>query len=324
MPYRKHLPELAGLDWSGAHVAVEPEGSRPGFWVGACDVLHSPADSCFYLYYRIRRPIDPADPQQRGSRCRIARSEDGLTFEDVWELHARELGTVSIEKGCMDLAPDGRVRLYLSYECPEGGGWQVDLLEGTAFDALEVDARRRVLHPSTIPGAAHVKDPVVLRHGPTVHLYANIHEPERGPGETTGLATSRDGVHFDWQGQVLDTGEGWDAFTARITDLIAVPPFFVLLYDGAESHRQLYEEETGVAVGLSPRHFTRLTTEHPLFRTGPRQDVPYPDGPWCASKGAVRYTVAVPQGPQMLLVAEHTRDDGSHDIRALKTRRFDA
>lgn len=318
MPYRKALPRLRQLDWRQAAVVVEPEGDRPGFWVGACDVLYDPRDACFYLYYRIRRPIDATDPMQRGGRCRIARSADGIHFEDVWELSAEDLGSVSVEKGCLDLTPDGRARLYLSYECPEGSGWQIDLLEGERFDHLDVAGRRTVLHPRDIPNAWHVKDPALLRRDGTVYLYANVHEPDRGPGETTGLATSVDGVHFDWQGRVLDTGTGWDGCTSRITDLLVVPPFYVLFYDGAESHQQLYEEETGVAVGLAPDRFVRLTTDHPLLRTGPRDEVPYPDGPWRAARGAVRYLVAVPHEGDLLLYAEHTRADGAHDIRVLR------
>ena len=315
MIHRKILPDLSNLDWSRAQVVVEPEGYRPGFWVGAADVINDPRDGCFYLYYRIRRPIDPADPLQRGSRCRIARSEDGVHFEDVWELNASELDTVSIEKGCFDLTRDGRARLYLSYECPEGKGWQVDLLEGPTFDALDVGARRTVLHPRDLPGAWHVKDPVVLQQDDRLLLYANVHEPERGPGETTHLATSPDGVEFTWQGRVLDTGDGWDAFTSRITDLVVAPPFFVLFYDGAASHVHLYEEEAGVAVGLAPDAFVKVTTNGPLFRKGPRRDVPYPDGPWLASVDSVRYVIAVPHDGGLLVYAEHTNEDGSHDIR---------
>lgn len=315
MIHRKTLPRIRGVDWGDAAVVVEPEGDRPGFWVGACDVFRDPRDGAFWLYYRIRRPIDPDDPLQRGSRCRIARSEDGLRFADVWELPASALGTVSIEKGAFDLTPEGRARLYLSYECPDGRGWQVDLLEGEAFDALDVEGRRTVLHPRTLDGAWHVKDPVVLRTDAGVSVYANVHEPDRGPGETTWLAESTDGIDFAWRGRVLDTGDGWDAFTARVTDLVVAGPFHLLLYDGCAGHEHLYEEEAGAAVGLVPDRFAKITTDGPLFRDGPRRDVPYPDGPWKAGVGNVRYVVAVPDGSTLRLYAEHTREDGAHDIR---------
>ena len=318
---RKHWPDAWVLDWANASVVKEPEEGRPGFWVGALDVIGPPQADAYYLYYRIRRPIDDKDPKQRGGRCRIARGEDGVNFEDVWELEAKNLGTVSVEKGCFDVTPDGRCRLYLSYECPDGPGWQIDLLEGDAFDRLDAASRRTVLHPRDVPDAHHVKDPVLLRHGDRTLLYANVHAPDHAPGETTGLATSPDGVRFTWQGRVLDVGDGWDSYTARITDLVRVGPFFLLLYDGAGTHIHLYEEECGVAVGLQPDRFVRVTREHPLFRSGERRDVPYPDGPWIASAGSVRYVVAQPQGEDLLVYAEHTRDDGAHDIRVARLRR---
>ncbi len=307
------------LDWARATVVVAPEGDTAGFWVGAADVYYCPVDRCFWLYYRIRRPIDPTDPRQRGSRCRIARSDDGIHLEDVWELEAKELGSISIEKGCFDRSSDGRARLYLSYECPEGKGWQIDLLEADRFDGFDAADRQEVLHPRDIPEAGHVKDPVVLHHEGRTILYANIHRPTRGSGEVTGYATSEDGVHFAWQGTLLELTDDWDSYTARVTDVVHRPPHFVMLYDGASTNLHLFEEECGLALGETPFAFERVTKHGPLFRQAPRWDVLHPDGPWLASPGSVRYVLAVEHEDRLLVYGEYTRENGSHDVRVVVT-----
>ena len=64
-----------------------------GLWRG---VYYDPDHNAFYLVYRLRRPRGV--PPDRGAELRIARSVDGLHFEDVWASTKDQLSTDSIDR----------------------------------------------------------------------------------------------------------------------------------------------------------------------------------------------------------------------------------
>ncbi len=50
----------------------------------------------------------------------------------------------------------------------------------------------------------------------------------------SGLATSHDGVHWNWQGAVLEPQEsGWDCYAARLNTAVWLPPLWIGYYDGS-------------------------------------------------------------------------------------------
>lgn len=305
---------LPALHPARSKTVLEPPALAPGNWAGACDVILDDREGNFYLYARTRRPRDPNDPEARGARAAILQSRDGHTFHEVWNVHRTQLGTRSIEKGSLLILPDGRHRLYLSYECPDGAGWQIDLLEGNSFASLDIAGRRTVLRPADV-GAGHVKDPIVLLAGGLTLLYANYALPNGG--EAAGLATSADGVLFEWFGRVLPASPDgcWDTWTSRATGILYTAPVWYLFYDGAGNPGECYEEQMGVAVGFTPYAFVRLTPNGPLVPGAARGGLRYDGGRILPSVGGIRYLSPILGKNRLLYYYEWTRPDGSHELR---------
>lgn len=299
---------------------IEPPGSGAGWWAGASSALYDGETHRFYLYYRLRRPRSEAAPD-RGFEGRIAVSEDGLHFETVWQVHKHELNTASVEKGCLLKTPEGRWRLYLSLVDPADNRWRTDLLEATAPEGFEANRRQKVFTAEDI-GEEGVKDPYVFTVG---HLYyalfsyatkvpvaAELEATKHATADifntgltksSTGLATSSDGRHFTWQGEVFaPRSEGWDSYAARIGTLLWTPPVFTAFYDGSASVAENYEERTGLALTFDLRHYERVTTG------GPRLTSPY-------ASGSLRYLDALVVKGVIHYYYEYARPDGSHELR---------
>lgn len=294
---------------------VQPEGTGSGYWVGAPSVLVDPASSVFYLSYRVRRPRP-----ERGVETRIARSTDGVRFQDVWSLHKSALKSDSIERCALTLGLDGVCRLYIGYVDPEDKRWRTDVIEADSPTDFRTENRRKVFTAADI-GAEGVKDPVVYVFGRQYYMilsYAPVVKGRVDQGAMhgtadvfntglikshTGLAVSDDGVHFEWRGDILSpVSEGWDSYCARISTLIYDPPVFTVFYDGSQHVSENYEERTGLASGVDLYHLERLTPTGPILTS--------PNG-----MGALRYLEAVPFESKIYYYYEYTRPDGSHELR---------
>src|SRR5438309_11335204 len=79
---------VAGTDrfWDGATVTVVPEDLRPGGWAGGPSALL--VDGVWWLAYRLRRPVG----EGRGYANVVARSTDGVTFEQVVRIDRDDFG----------------------------------------------------------------------------------------------------------------------------------------------------------------------------------------------------------------------------------------
>ncbi|MGQ9730793.1 MAG: hypothetical protein ACUVX8_05900 [Candidatus Zipacnadales bacterium] len=308
------LPPL--FDPREGTVIREPLQSGPGYWAGAPTVQWDACDHRFLLFYRLRQPRPI-----RGGECRIAGSDDGIEFSDIWAAQSRDFNSPSIEKCCVFRGLDGRFRLYVSYVDGETNQWRVDLLEADRPENLEPASRVKVFTAPDI-NAEGVKDPWVIVVGGVYHMLlsyapmplkasaddraamhatADVYNTGLTTSET-GLATSLDGVHFEWQGNILRPGHGWDAYCARIGSVLYCPPLWVGFYDGSASVEENYEEQAGLAVSTDLRHFTSIT----------------PQGPWVHSgggSGSVRYVDALDLGDRIHYYYECAREDGSHDLR---------
>ena len=96
---------------------LTPEKNEASYWVGCPSVLRE-EDGRIWLTYRQRRPRGTL--AERGWRCAVAVSDDGISFRDVWSVHKDELPTPSMERFCLMPAADG-YRLNLSYVDPADG-----------------------------------------------------------------------------------------------------------------------------------------------------------------------------------------------------------
>jgi hypothetical protein len=299
-------------------VVREPERAEPGYWAGCPAVLYDPATQRFLLSYRQRRPRGTA--LDRGWRSALAASSDGVRFDDIWEIRKDELNTASMERFSLLPAPGGGYRLYISYVDPADNRWRIDVLEAADPASFAVRSARPALTAAGT-GTEGVKDPYALRVGPVTYLFASFaaarpftaeerqHAHSTGDiynaGITThptGLATSLDGAGFHWHGTVLDVGESWDAYQARLTCVVPIGAGYVGFYDGSASVRENYEERCGIATSGDILHRQRLTTQRLWIIS------PY-------GSGATRYLDALIVDGQWWIYYEMARADGAHDLR---------
>jgi len=303
----KYFGVLPLFDPQQGQTVLEPPAPGAGNWSGAPSVIWDDDLGKFFLYYRVRRPRPI-----RGGECRIAASSDGLHFDTVWSATKEQIGTSSMERSALVKCLDGQYRLYLAYVDPDTGQWRTDVCTARAPDQFDVSQRTKVFTPADV-GIEGVKDPVVLILGREYHMilsYAQQEMHATGDVYNTGitrsasaLALSRDGVHFDWIGDIFSpAGAGWDAYCRRLGSALWTPPVFTCFYDGSRSVRENYEERTGMAYTFDLRHYTCVTPEAPIL-TSPH------------ASGSLRYIEALRVGDQFRFYYEYVRPDGSHELR---------
>jgi hypothetical protein len=291
--------------WDEADVAVVPEDLRPGGWAGGPSALL--VDGVWWLAYRLRRPVG----EGRGYANVIARSDDGVRFEQVVRIARDDFGAESLERPALVHTPEGRWRLYVSCATPGTKHWRVDLLEAGSVEELG-EARGETVLPGS--ASAAVKDPVVRWDGACWHLWASVHpldDPDATDRMTTEHATSPDGRRWTWHGTALAGTPGtWDARGVRFATVLLGPggphdPATWALYDGRATAEENWEERTGLA---------RATGGDGRFAADA-------DGPLLASPHApsgLRYADAVPlpDGTTRWFY-EATRPDGAHELRTV-------
>jgi hypothetical protein len=299
---------------------IEPVGTGPGWWAGAPSAVYDEQAARFYLYYRIRRPRGVAP--DRGGECYIGESRDGRSFRTIWSATKDQFETDSMERAALHKGLDGAWRLYLSYVDPRSRKWRIDLMGAASPDGFDPKAARCVFDPDDL-GLEGIKDPYVLTLGGRYFMivsYATRGGPLSASQEDvlhatadayntglvrsrTGLASSCDGRHFTWHGDILSPGDsGWDAYCTRICSVVYLPPVFTGLYDGAADVRGNYEERTGIAVSMDMRHWDRVST------AGPALVSPH-------ASGCLRYVDAVQLPDRIHYYYEYARPDGSHETR---------
>ncbi len=311
---------------------LEPEAPGSGYWAGAPSVLWDEDERCWWLTYRRRRPrgVNPDGRGDRGYVGRVARSDDGLRFADVWEVVQGVWGTASMEKFSLAKAGQDVYRLYVSYVDPADGRWRIDALEAPRPEQFDATQLRPVFTAEGVRAAGGepvegVKDPYVFRVGGEWHMLVSYAAAQPGSEDErrrmhatadiyntglttapTALATSSDGLRWTWQGRILDVGPAgaWDSYQARLNSVVPLGPLWLGFYDGCASVEQNYEELCGLAASLDLRHWGKLT----------------PDGPAIVAphaSGSVRYVEAVPKDGALHCYYEHVRPDAAHDLRRI-------
>ncbi len=319
----RHFAPPTAFDPNTGTVIREPEGQEQGYWVGAPSVTVDPQTGLFYLAYRIRRPrgVEP----DRGAEIRIARSEDGIQFEDVWTGYKTTIGTTSIERCTLARLPGGNWGFYTSFVDPADQRWRIDLVEAEAIEQLDFADRTPVLTAADIDGEG-IKDPFVFQVAGMYHMVvsyaipagASSHDEMHGTNDAyntgliksvSGLATSHDGRSWTWNGQIMDTSvEGWDQYCSRINTIWRQDGVWLAYYDGSASVAENYEERCGLAFSHDLRDFQRVTPDGPMFIQ--------PN-----ASGACRYFDVVHTPEATWIYYETARADGSHDLRVVKQDR---
>lgn len=301
---------------------LEPIGHGKGYWVGAPSIFYDDEKEKFYLYYRLRQPREKG--LDRGFECRIAESQDGVEFHDIWQAQKTAFNSSSIERASLFKTPGGKYLLYPSYVDPEDNCWRIDVIESDTIEGFNISKRKKVFTAADI-GAEGIKDPYVFLLGEKYYMIASyaptpskvteelkkeMHQTADvyNTGKTkshSGLAVSNDGINFMWQGDILSPGKGWDSYASRISCLVCRPPIYIAFYDGSSSVKENYEEKTGLAVSIDLRYYKRLTEEEPCLIS------PY-------SSSSLRYMDVVCIGNEMFYYYEYARSDGSHELRMNK------
>ncbi|MDF9715710.1 hypothetical protein INN71_09850 [Nocardioides sp. ChNu-153] len=289
----------AALTDPSAAVAVPAPAPGAGNWSGAASATW--ADGAVHLTYRVRRPLT----EGRGVTTVVARSEDGVRFTTVAEVHRDAFGAESFERPVVVAVPGGGWRLYLSCATPGSKHWWIEALDAPTVEQLPAGRRTVVLAGDD---RVAVKDPVVVVDDGRWHAWVCEH-PLDVPGHEDRMSTayysSTDGLVWRRHGPVLAPRDGsWDARGARVTAVLSLAPL-VVLYDGRPRAEDNWHETTGVALGtdpaLGPASPLRATDDEPLRS---------PD-----SDGALRYVSAVPlPDGSVRYYAERARPDGAHDL----------
>jgi hypothetical protein len=289
-------------DWRDrSSVVVPPPSSSEGYWAGGPHALLR--DGTYWLAYRLRRPVG----RGRGFANVVARSDDGERFQTVAVVHQETFSAESLERPALEVADDGKWRLYVSCATPGTAHWRVDLIESETPEGLAAGRPRTVL-----PGGDRmaVKDPVIHHDERGWHLWASCHpldDPAQTDRMTTEYAISDDGVNWRWRGTALAGRVGyWDARGVRITAVLPDPVTPLAFYDGRATAEENFEERTGLAVGRGGLGGTFAA----LGDTPVAQSLPPARG--------LRYlsVVPLPDGSHRLYF-EAGRPDGSHELRTL-------
>lgn len=303
-----------------------PLGTGPGWWAGAPCATFDAATNTFYLVYRLRQPRELG----RGVECRIAASDNGIAFTDIWALPKTNLGALSIERTCLTRGLDGKWRLYVSHVDPDDRRWRISMLEADEPDRFDAGTARVLLTAEDVDGEG-VKDPNVFIIGRSYYMLfsyatreqrlAPEYEPQKhasgdiyNTGLTqsrTGAAVSGDGRSFHWIGDVSprseqaekDSSTAWDAYCRRIGALVPLAASgYLALYDGSASVGENYEEKTGTAITFDLKTFYSLSTDGPALSS--------PDG-----SGSLRYVDVLSVGHELFYYYEIALPDGSHELR---------
>lgn len=319
-------PVMLLFDPEEGQVVREPLGAGEGWWAGAAGAFHDPTSDRFYLTYRYRRPrgVEP----DRGGEFVIATGPDGIHFDDCWRLTKDQLGSASIERGCLRRLPDGVWRLWISYVDPADNRWCIDSLDARTPDGFDPADRRPVFRAPDL-GLDGIKDPWVFCEGPAWYMVVSL--AERAPGAETrsdyelhhhadaydtglilahaGLAVSYDADHWHWLGKTLTCRRpevDWDGYSSRIGSIVRTGNCYTAYYDGAIGVRNHYDEPTSLAVSFDLRHWTRLSPDRPLLRS--------PHGTGCC-----RYFDTLEVHGTRYVYYEYSRPDGSHELRVRTT-----
>lgn len=299
-------------------VIREPVGKEQGYWVGCPGAYYETTERAWYLTYRIRRPrgVEP----DRGGEVRIARSTDLTRWDDVLTIRKDQYNTASIERSCLHRGEDGLWRYITSYVDPADGRWCTALMKAAKVEQLD-PAKREVIFSAAPLKLEGVKDPWILEENGVYHLFLSIAIPTPktsdgshatldifNTGECksgTGLATSRDLDHWEWQGVILAPGDtGWDKYCRRINSVVPLGGKYLAFYDGSASHLENYEEKCALAVSNDLRHWE---TKSP---TGPKFTSPH-------ASTSVRYFDAKFANGKWHIFYEFARADGAHDMRVI-------
>jgi hypothetical protein len=285
---------LDALAAPNASTVVPAPGAGEGYWAGAPSA--AVVGGLVWLAYRLRRPVD----RGRGYANVVARSADGICFEEVARVTSDQFGCASLERPALVQRPGGGWRLYVSCSTPNSKHWWVEALDADTPERLP-SGRRTVVLPGSRTEAW--KDVVVNVGAKGWQMWACRHQLDGGEDEadrmSTWYATSADGLAWRIVAEALRPVPGtWQARGARVTDVMHVDGDWWALHDGRRTAEENWHERCGLAVGSGPDELTAVAG-------------PVPERPG----SALRYASVVAHGAGRRIYFEAAAPNGSHDLR---------
>jgi hypothetical protein len=282
---------------NASEVAIAAPGDGPGFWVGGSSAIE--VDGVIYIAYRTRQPIELG----RGQGVIIAKSSDGIHFEELCTVSKESMDAESLERPSLIRTPEGKWRLYLSCATTGTKHWRVELIEADDPSKFTAEERRVVMPGDEKWG---VKDTVIQLRDGVWHCWATMHPLDIANAEdrmVSDYATSQDGVEWQWHGTCLspDADSTWDARGRRITAVHFANEGVVAFYDGRANAQENYDERTGIATGSMPNRFESISPDGPVGQSPDGKALRYLDLVPLANGGhRIYYEVALPNGSHEL------------------------
>lgn len=296
----------------------EPEKGGRGYWVGAPGVLYDQDKELFYLTYRYHTHdcYPNTSIMKRGHIARIASSQNGVEFVDIKEFRNEDFHASSLGRASLIKTKDGIYRYFMCHDNLDETQWVIGVLSAPRIEELKPDAWQ----PAFTSGEAtkeSLRDPYVLFHDDVYYLLVTIERirwPENKGGDkyagvtvkrSTGYATSTDGIHFDWKGEIFKPLEtGWDSDCRRITSVLPLTEQLVAFYDGSSGYENNHEDMSALAAGLRIDALTPVDPQ--VFRI---------TSPW--GTGSCRFVDVTRVRGTFYIYYECCRRDESHDLRVM-------
>lgn len=322
----KEFGEIHLFDPEEGILVREAPGEGAGWWAGAPNAYFDKESNTFHLVYRLRFPND----RGRGIELRIASSDNGVSFVDIWALSRYSLNAQSVERCAITKSQMGVWQLYVSYVGADDGKWRIGLIEANEPDSFDPENMVPFLEPDDIQTEG-VKDPVVFRLGCADYMLVTCAVPgescdadQIAAGHLSGNVFNSKDVHARsgavmmvhgqrpvWLGMLQFVGQPvpastempWDNHCCRVSTILPLDTGgYIVFYDGGGTAEHNHEEMTGLAYSTDLLTWRLLSTDTAVLRS--------PNG-----SHSLRYLDMLSVGHEIFAYYELAKEDGSHELR---------
>jgi hypothetical protein len=275
------------FDQSNGSSVVRPDIDQEGYWQGAPYPLSDGRE--IYLYYRSR------DPNRRGWKATIAKTEDGINISPVVSFTKQDISATSIEGGAIEKTGEEYV-LYLSYLDSNDGRWKIQSTSSSTVSRLGESGWTNI----DFTGRSelyHIKDPLVLDGKMVVHANSQYFLS----GAT--LLTEREGHRqYSVSRELSIDDKHFNRF--RITSALRLDDQWLVFYDGERSALYTWEEKGGVATSSDLRDLDPILDQG-VLRTQ-------------YGTGSLRYLRSIIRDTELWVYYEASMPGGGHEIKMNK------
>jgi hypothetical protein len=307
----EHLKSIS-YKFNDYTTVLKPDKDAQEYWAGAPSVVRDDKGT-FWMAARMRSPEHPRG--LRGFEIRILKSDDGINFTKVHEIHRENVPIPGFERPALIIDPI--TKKFKLYACGpwQGGPWSIikfdDADNPTQFIASS--ARPVIQAPQKQydrdVSVLEYKDPVVIYVHGNYHCYVIGYI--RG-NERIFHFTSENGENWkpvgDVNQPVMDMA-GWHNFFVRPASVLPLGIGYLFIYEGSSTtwFDPVYNIVTGIGFTFDLHHITDLTAESPLIKS----TTPGQFHTW-------RYSHWMIVEKEIFIYAEVANPNHSHEIRLFR------